>query len=69
VDKSRRELRFEGDKERWRIPAASITGCQIEYFVHGQGAGAQSSITSSCAPRAKKDSGKRRFANVGAVDF
>jgi hypothetical protein len=41
VDKSRKELRFEGDKERWRIPAASITGCQIEYFVHGQGAGAQ----------------------------
>jgi hypothetical protein len=41
VDKMRKELRFEGDKERWRIPAGSITGCQIEYFVHGQGAGAQ----------------------------
>ena len=40
VDQARREVRFEGDKERWRVPAASITSCEIEKFVHGQGAGA-----------------------------
>ena len=40
VDQARREVRFEGDKERWRVPAASITSCEVEKFVHGQGAGA-----------------------------
>ena len=40
VDKARRELLFEGDKERWRVPAASITTCEVEKYVHGQGAGA-----------------------------
>jgi hypothetical protein len=40
VDRRRRELRFEGDKERWRVPAASITNCTLEAYVHGQGEGA-----------------------------
>ncbi len=40
VDKARREIRFEGDNERWRVPAASITSCEVEKYVHGQGAGA-----------------------------
>jgi len=39
VDKARRELRFEGDKERWRVPAESVTSCEVEKYVHGQGAG------------------------------
>jgi hypothetical protein len=39
VDKARREVRFEGDKERWRVPAGSITSCEVEYWVHGEGAG------------------------------
>ena len=40
VDKARHEIRFEGDQERWRVPAASITSCEIEKYVQGQGAGA-----------------------------
>ena len=40
VDQARREIRFEGDNERWRVPAASITSCEVEKYVHGQGAGA-----------------------------
>jgi hypothetical protein len=40
VDKARREVRFEGDNERWRVPAASITSSEVENYVHGQGAGA-----------------------------
>jgi hypothetical protein len=39
VDRSRREIRFEGDKERWRIPAAAITHCAVEEFVLRQGEG------------------------------
>jgi hypothetical protein len=37
VDQQKREIRFEGDKERWRIPAAAITYCQLEVFVRQQG--------------------------------
>src|SRR5882724_7225321 len=37
VDRQRREIRFEGDRERWRIPAAAITQCQFEKYVQGQG--------------------------------
>lgn len=37
VYKARREILFEGDKERWRIPAAAITYCELEFFVEGQG--------------------------------
>jgi hypothetical protein len=37
VDKARREIRFEGDKERWRVPANAITGCEVEKFVQGEG--------------------------------
>jgi hypothetical protein len=40
VDKARREIRFEGDKERWRLPGAGITGCEVEHYVQGHGAGA-----------------------------
>jgi hypothetical protein len=37
VDQQKREIRFEGDKERWRIPAAAITYSQFEVFVQQQG--------------------------------
>lgn len=37
VDQQKREIRFEGDKERWRIPAAAITYCEFEFFVQQQG--------------------------------
>ena len=37
VDQRKREIRFEGDKERWRIPAAAITHCGFEVFVRQQG--------------------------------
>lgn len=30
IDPDRGELRFEGDRERWRIPADAIGGCTIE---------------------------------------
>lgn len=38
VDRQKREIRFEGDKERWRIPAAAIQYCEVEVFIHQQGA-------------------------------
>ncbi len=37
VDTQRRELLFEGDRERWRIPAAAILSCGVEFFIEGQG--------------------------------
>ena len=37
VDRPRRQLLFEGDRERWRVPAAAITFCAVEEFVHGKG--------------------------------
>jgi len=37
VDRARGEILFEGDKERWRIPATAITHCEVEFFVEGQG--------------------------------
>lgn len=40
IDKSRREIRFEGDKERWRLPAGRISQCDVEHYTHGQGLGA-----------------------------
>ena len=39
LDRSKRELRFEGDNERWRIPASAITHCEVEEFVYRQGEG------------------------------
>lgn len=39
VDPVRNEIRFEGDRDRWRLPAASITNATLEYYVHGNGAG------------------------------
>ena len=32
VDQQRRALLFEGDKERWAIPAESILSCKIEEY-------------------------------------
>jgi hypothetical protein len=40
VDADRREIRFEGDRERWRIPVTALTHCAVEHYVHGQGTGA-----------------------------
>ncbi len=37
VDAARQEILFEGDKERFRIPAEAITYCSLEFFVEGQG--------------------------------
>jgi hypothetical protein len=44
LDKERREILFEGDKEYWRIPAAAITSCEIEMFVEGQGSHAATKL-------------------------
>lgn len=35
VDRGRREIRFEGDKERYRIPAAAIMSAEIETYLFG----------------------------------
>jgi hypothetical protein len=37
VDGQTREILFEGDRERYRIPAASLISCAVEEFVEGQG--------------------------------
>ncbi len=39
VDAQRKEIRFEGDQERWRVPAQAITGLGLEFFTVGHGAG------------------------------
>ena len=39
VDWRRRELRFEGDRERWRIPAEAITNCTVELTAGPAGQG------------------------------
>ncbi len=44
VDQGRREILFEGDKERFRLPADAITYCGIEFFVEGQGSHAATKI-------------------------
>jgi hypothetical protein len=38
IDPQRKELRFEGDVERYRIPAAAITGCSIASYSTGASA-------------------------------
>ena len=37
LDKQRREILFEGDKECYRIPAAALTSCEVEVHIVGQG--------------------------------
>jgi hypothetical protein len=37
VDEEHRQLIFEGDKERYRIPAEAITDCKIESYTSGAG--------------------------------
>jgi hypothetical protein len=37
VDEGRREVRFEGDRERMRIPAAAILSCDVEETEIGEG--------------------------------
>ncbi len=44
VDQGRREILFEGDKERFRLPADAITYCGVEFFVEGQGSHAATKI-------------------------
>jgi len=36
VDRGRREVRFEGDKERYRIPAAALMSCEVESYTFGK---------------------------------
>ena len=38
VDSERREIRFEGDKERYRIPAEAIRSCKLEKSFYLKGA-------------------------------
>jgi hypothetical protein len=35
VEKTRRVILFEGDRERWRIPAEAVISCEIEHFSPG----------------------------------
>ena len=37
VDDERRQLIFEGDSERYRIPGDAITSCKVEYYTAGTG--------------------------------
>jgi hypothetical protein len=36
IDPARRELLFEGDRQRWRIPTDSIHSCELEEYSIGQ---------------------------------
>jgi hypothetical protein len=44
LDKERREILFEGDKEYWRIPISAVTSCEVEVFVEGQGSHAATKL-------------------------
>jgi len=44
LNKERREILFEGDKECWRIPAGAVTSCEVETFVEGQGSHAATTL-------------------------
>ncbi len=44
LDRGRRQVLFEGDKERCRIPAAAITQCEVEEFVEGKGSAAATRV-------------------------
>ena len=44
LDRGRRQVLFEGDKERCRIPAAAITQCEVEEFVEGKGTAAATRV-------------------------
>jgi hypothetical protein len=44
LDPRRKEILFEGDKERFRIPAEAITYCAVEFFIEGQGSHAATKI-------------------------
>jgi hypothetical protein len=44
LDEARREVLFEGDKERWRIPAASIAQCAVAVRVIGQGSHGETKV-------------------------
>ena len=41
ADHQRRMVLFEGDKQRWAVPAGSIVSCEVEHFVVGAGEGTQ----------------------------
>ena len=45
VDEQKGELRFEGDRERWRIPATAIRSCELTGVALGAGAPGPGSIT------------------------
>ena len=38
VDRGRKDIRFEGDRERWRIPVSALSYCEVESFAEGHGA-------------------------------
>jgi hypothetical protein len=37
IDENRREILFEGDKERYRIPGRAVISCDVEQIVYGEG--------------------------------
>jgi hypothetical protein len=37
VDRARREILFEGDREYYRVPAEAIVSCEVESYVTGEG--------------------------------
>src|SRR5262249_11191439 len=37
VDEERREVRFEGDQERWRVPTGAVRSCRVEEVAFGAG--------------------------------
>jgi hypothetical protein len=37
IDENRREILFEGDKERYRIPGPAMISCGVEPIVYGEG--------------------------------
>ena len=56
IDAGRRQLLFEGDRQRYRIPAGSIVSCEIEQFT-APGDAQQRSIFYMTCIRAQTEAG------------
>jgi hypothetical protein len=57
IDRGRRELLFEGDRQRWRIPADSIESCDVEEYVIGPPDPNENNVFPLAVLRVKRDGG------------
>jgi hypothetical protein len=57
IDAQRRELLFEGDRQRWRIPADSIASCEVEEYAIGPPDPKENNVFPLAVLRVNRDGG------------